>query len=312
MTKNCINTIADFLKEDVEKISIITKLEVACVLDIRDIIFKKYSAPSISGTTLRTRFLTEKSYLETGIKRLDTILNGGIPIGFLTEVCGLAGSGKSQLCMQLAINSAKLSNSVIYIDTKGDFSAVRIQKILEAHGLSHKEMAIIMLNINIVQIFSMNDLICLLESIKTKKIVFDCLSLVILDSLPCLMFQHFGDNNKIGLKFLNIFVNLARCISNELRTCFICVNIETRWVDQEQVPDCNDEDYNFGEPAYCEIKNRCLGKYWRHIPVQVLSLQKTFESDTKSYINIKVIAENYNNPCSKLQCPISINYSGVF
>ncbi|XP_045514221.1 DNA repair protein RAD51 homolog 2-like [Pieris brassicae] len=234
MTKNCINTIADFLKEDVEKISIITKLEVACVLDIRDIIFKKYSAPSISGTTLRTRFLTEKSYLETGIKRLDTILNGGIPIGFLTEVCGLAGSGKSQLCMQLAINSAKLSNSVIYIDTKGDFSAVRIQKILEAHGLSHKEMAIIMLNINIVQIFSMNDLICLLESIKTKKIVFDCLSLVILDSLPCLMFQHFGDNNKIGLKFLNIFVNLARCISNELRTCFICVNIETRWVDQER------------------------------------------------------------------------------
>ncbi|XP_045485029.1 DNA repair protein RAD51 homolog 4 isoform X3 [Pieris rapae] len=200
LTKNCINTIADFLREDVENISKITKLDVACIFDIRDIIFKNYSAPSVSGTTLHAKYLTQNRYLETGIKRLDTILNGGIPIGFLTEVCGLAGSGKSQFCMQLAINSAKLSHSVIYIDTKGDFSAVRIQKILEAHGLSHKEMATIMLNINVVQIFSMTDLISLLECIKTKKIVFDRLSLVIIDSLPCLMFQHFGDSNKIGKK----------------------------------------------------------------------------------------------------------------
>ncbi|XP_045485028.1 DNA repair protein RAD51 homolog 3 isoform X2 [Pieris rapae] len=261
LTKNCINTIADFLREDVENISKITKLDVACIFDIRDIIFKNYSAPSVSGTTLHAKYLTQNRYLETGIKRLDTILNGGIPIGFLTEVCGLAGSGKSQFCMQLAINSAKLSHSVIYIDTKGDFSAVRIQKILEAHGLSHK---------------------------------------------------HFGDSNKIGLKFLNMFVNLARCISNEFRTCFICVNIETRWVDQEQVLDLDDEDDTLGEPAYFEIKNRCLGKYWRHIPVQVLSLQKAFQSNTKSCIDINVIAENYNNPCSKLQCQISINCAGVF
>lgn len=79
---------------------------------------------------------------------MDSILNGGIPIGFLTEICGLAGSGKSQLCMQLAINCVMSSNSsVLYIDTKQDFSAVRIQKTLEAYGLSHKVSIYIFINI---------------------------------------------------------------------------------------------------------------------------------------------------------------------
>lgn len=70
---------------------------------------------------------------------LDAVLGGGISIGYITEVCGLADSGKSQLCLQLAINSVKYSeNTVLYIDTKGDFSAIRIQKILDACGHSHK------------------------------------------------------------------------------------------------------------------------------------------------------------------------------
>lgn len=70
---------------------------------------------------------------------LDAILNGGIPTGYLTELCGLADSGKTQLCLQLAINTVKNSeNTVLYIDTKGDFSATRIQKILDACGYSHK------------------------------------------------------------------------------------------------------------------------------------------------------------------------------
>lgn len=70
---------------------------------------------------------------------LDSILGGGISIGYISEIYGLACSGKTQLCTQLAINCVKdLNNTVLYIDTKGDFSAVRVQKILEGNGFSHK------------------------------------------------------------------------------------------------------------------------------------------------------------------------------
>lgn len=70
---------------------------------------------------------------------LDSLLNGGIPVGYITELCGLAGSGKTQLSLQLAVNCARHdTNTILYVDTKGDFSAIRIQKILDANGYSHK------------------------------------------------------------------------------------------------------------------------------------------------------------------------------
>ncbi|KAH0482145.1 MAG: uncharacterized protein KVP18_000262 [Porospora cf. gigantea A] len=35
---------------------------------------------------------------------VDSILDGGVPVGAgITEICGLPGTGKSQLCMQLAV-----------------------------------------------------------------------------------------------------------------------------------------------------------------------------------------------------------------
>lgn len=74
-------------------------------------------------------------------------------------------------------------------------------------------MAVIMLKIRVVRIWSMEDLIILLENIKSRVLKIENLSLIIVDSLPCLLFQHFGDDNKIGeeYRFISIkffFLNL--------------------------------------------------------------------------------------------------------
>lgn len=58
---------------------------------------------------------------------------------YITEICGLADSGKTQLSFQLAVNCVKDDTStILYVDTKGDFSAVRIQKMLDEQRYSHK------------------------------------------------------------------------------------------------------------------------------------------------------------------------------
>lgn len=59
-------------------------------------------------------------------------------------------------------------------------------------------MAIIMLKIKIVRVWTIEDLIELIQKIKSGLIVVENLALVIIDSLPCLVFQHFGDDNKMG------------------------------------------------------------------------------------------------------------------
>lgn len=44
----------------------------------------------------------------------------------------------------------------------------------------------------------MEEMIELCKKLKNEIISIENLSLIIVDSLPCLMLQHFGDENKIG------------------------------------------------------------------------------------------------------------------
>ncbi len=57
--------------------------------------------------------------IKTGCDSIDSLLNGGFERGCITEIYGEAGSGKTNICLQTAINLAKEGNKVIYIDTEG-------------------------------------------------------------------------------------------------------------------------------------------------------------------------------------------------
>ena len=64
-----------------------------------------------------------------------------------------------------------------------------------------QDMALVMTKIKIIHIWNMEDLIRFLESIKSHNSNIENLSLIIIDSLPSLVLQHFGDNNKYGMKY---------------------------------------------------------------------------------------------------------------
>ncbi len=57
--------------------------------------------------------------IKTGVSTLDAILDGGIEKGCITEIYGEGGSGKTNICLQTAINVARGGDYVIYIDTEG-------------------------------------------------------------------------------------------------------------------------------------------------------------------------------------------------
>lgn len=50
---------------------------------------------------------------------LDELLEGGFETGCITLLYGEAGSGKTNLCLQLARNIARSDRKVIYVDTEG-------------------------------------------------------------------------------------------------------------------------------------------------------------------------------------------------
>jgi len=57
--------------------------------------------------------------LPTECPSLDVLLGGGVESGALTEFFGEAGTGKTNVCLQLARNVARDGGKVLYVDTEG-------------------------------------------------------------------------------------------------------------------------------------------------------------------------------------------------
>ena len=74
--------------------------------------------------------------ISTSLQKLDDFLSGGIPDGVIVDIFGGNGTGKTQLLLQLSINSIKNGGHVLYLDTTGGF---RPERILEIQKQSKKQ-----------------------------------------------------------------------------------------------------------------------------------------------------------------------------
>jgi len=74
--------------------------------------------------------------ISTGIKKLDQLLDGGIKNGIITDIFGANGTGKTQLAMQISINSLKQGGKILFLDTTGEFRPERMLEIIKSQNLN--------------------------------------------------------------------------------------------------------------------------------------------------------------------------------
>ncbi|MBO8179178.1 MAG: DNA repair and recombination protein RadA [Archaeoglobus sp.] len=128
--------------------------------------------------------------ITTGSKDLDELLGGGVETQSITEFFGEFGSGKTQICHQLAVNvqlpedEGGLEGSVIIIDTENTFRPERIIQMAEAKGLDGNE---VLKNIYVAQAYNSNHQMLLVDNAKelAEKLKKDGrpVRLIIVDSL---------------------------------------------------------------------------------------------------------------------------------
>lgn len=71
--------------------------------------------------------------IPSGTKIIDALLEGGYEKDAITTIYGPAGSGKTNLLLLAAIETAKSGAKVVYIDTEGGFSITRLKQIIPKH-----------------------------------------------------------------------------------------------------------------------------------------------------------------------------------
>lgn len=69
--------------------------------------------------------------ISAGSFDLNKFLFGGYETDIITTIYGPGGSGKTNLCLLVAVSQAKKGNKVIYVDTEGGFSSDRVVQLLE-------------------------------------------------------------------------------------------------------------------------------------------------------------------------------------
>jgi len=82
----------------------------------------------------------------TGSKQLDSMLGGGIETQAMTELIGDYGTGKTQICLTLAVTAqlsteqGGLDGNIIFIDTEGTFSPERVYQIASERQLDPQDI----------------------------------------------------------------------------------------------------------------------------------------------------------------------------
>ncbi len=142
--------------------------------------------------------ITEK--ISCGCKGIDEMLSGGFESGIVTQLYGASGTGKTNICIQLAIECVRKGKKVIFIDTEG-FSAERFKQIA---GDCAKEIAgdiIIYEPTSLEQQYS--------AIVDLEKIISEKIGLIILDSAS--LFYRLGltldDSNEENVALRRELVN---------------------------------------------------------------------------------------------------------
>ncbi len=166
-----------------------------------EIIAAAREAIEISWVTAKelAQLKTNIGRITTGSKALDKLIGGGVETQAITEFFGEFGSGKSQLCHQLAVNvqlppeQGGLGGAALYIDTENTFRVERIAAMAKHLGLDPDEVSE---RIIYAEAYTSDHQILLLE--KSDRVIKENnVKLIIIDSLT----SHFR-SEYLGRQFL--------------------------------------------------------------------------------------------------------------
>lgn len=156
LSEHGIKTVSDFVRVDPEKVVEISKdckceekdnLNIGFVFKFRKFLLTSYA--SYSSQSWYSTNSIKSNIIRTGIKEFDEIFKYGFRGGFIYEVYGMPGSGRTQLCLYLVATNALKGGNTLYVDTKNDFCVDRFCEILTSNLEPRNEAKRVKLNCDV-------------------------------------------------------------------------------------------------------------------------------------------------------------------
>lgn len=257
LNKVGINTVLDFIGEDIQSLSEKTCLPLQELSVIRRDLLVKHSAVAYSGEQLFEKMIDSLKIISTGCANLDQLLGGGLYSKEVTEIYGSPAAGKTQSCLSIACHIAtEHEKNVIYIDTGATFSTERIKEIVGGKFTgsgNETENLMYLSRVQCIKAFDIFAVLSTLEGLMSRLSVeedpfYQDVVLIVVDCVTSLIspilggMQHHGHSLMVNLgrmlKCLAVNYNLAVLVTNNVVSDFVL--------------------NSYTKPA--------LGKTWSHLP----------------------------------------------
>jgi DNA repair protein RadB len=215
-------------------------------------------------------------------KCIDDLLGGGFERGIVTQIYGASGTGKTNICIQLAIATVHSGKKVVFIDTEG-FSSERFRQIAGEDARKVAGEIIIYEPASLDQQYSA---VLDLEKIMNEKI-----GLIILDSAA--LFYRLGlssdDSNDENMALRRELLNQIGLLHGIARKYVIAVVITNQVY----------KDVSTGE--LCPIGGNAL----EHLSKTIILLEKTGPSKRKATLR------KHRSKCEGTNCYFMLTDKGA-
>lgn len=226
--------------------------------------------------------IQKQERMPCGCKCIDDLLGGGFERGIVTQIYGASGTGKTNICIQLAVSTVHSGKKVVFIDTEG-FSAERFRQIA---GDEAKKVAGEIIIYEPASLDQQYSAVLELEKIMNEKI-----GLIILDSAA--LFYRLGlsadDSNEENMALRRELVNQIGLLHGIARKYVIAVVITNQVY----------KDVSTGE--LCPIGGNAL----EHLSKTIILLEKTGPSKRKATLR------KHRSKCEGTNCEFMLTDKGA-
>lgn len=219
-------------------------------------------------------------------QHLGSLLGNALrPGGAILEVCGLPGTGKTQLCEQLCA-VAQIPERVhagshapleaVYVDAEGSFVAARYAQICQAilserrPGAGSAELEAVLRRMHVCRTYDATELFATLKQLGPFLQARQRVRALVIDSLAFYFRHEFGDNQPQKARVLMEIATMLRRYGSEHQLSVIVTNHMTTRFDRTS-PDGDSPGWLV--PA--------LGETWAHQPSTQLRLERLAASSAR-------------------------------
>ncbi|KAL7635362.1 UNVERIFIED_CONTAM: hypothetical protein RMT77_014429 [Armadillidium vulgare] len=288
-----INNGIDLLSRDAEELAAKTRISYKVIQNICKVLNAYHGAFQMTGLELYNEAMKSCFIMSSGLKELDKILEGGLFSEEILEIFGVAGCGKTSLCLRISCHIASVEKGkVIYIDPMHCVNAAFARSILNSCSSPVEEMEDALSNIHLIHPKTIWEVCTLFEELLKEDCSHPVLEdskncFVVLDSIPILIsalcrgspFDSFGILNHLG-SLLHRFVK-------KRKVCLVIVNNAVKKQENETTgPSLPSKSFDGSlQNSILSAYKPALGRYWMHFPHTRLLLERnTKDRESKTTV----------------------------